>query len=103
MIVGDEFLLREIDRVAVKGGSAPITLYEPVAELSEATDEHHALTRRYVEALGLYRARRFAEAWEAWKAQAADGPSAVMAERARRYVESPPPEDWDAVFALTGK
>ncbi len=103
-VVGDEFLLREIDRVAVKGGSDPITLYEPMAELSEATDAQHGLVQRYVEALALYRARRFAEAWEAWKAQgSSDGPSAVMAERARRYVGTPPPGDWDAVFVLTGK
>ena len=39
-----------------------------------------------------------------WEALAdCDGPSAVMAARARRYAEDPPSEDWDGVFFMAEK
>jgi hypothetical protein len=39
-----------------------------------------------------------------WEALAdCDGPSSVMAARARRYAEDPPSEDWDGVFVMAEK
>ena len=91
------FHLREIDTVAVKGKTMPLRIYEP------AEDElpHFA---PYAEALECYRDRQFGAAVTLWEALADDdGPSAVMAARARRYAEDPPSEDWSGVFVMAEK
>ena len=85
--------LRELDLVAVKGRSEPLTIYEP------GRDEP-----RYAEALAHYRAGRFAEAEAIWSDLAdKDPPSAVMAARARDFRAEPPPETWAGVWTLATK
>ena len=91
------FRLREIDTVAVKGKTAPLRIYEP------AEDDLPQFAP-YAEALKCYRDRQFGAAAALWEALAdCDGPSAVMAARARRYAEDPPSEDWDGVFVMAEK
>jgi adenylate cyclase len=95
--VKDRFCLREIDAVAVKGKVEPLRIYEPAIEMPS----HFA---PYAQALELYREHQFGAAAEIWAGLADDdGPSAVMAERARDYVVDPPPKEWDGVFVMTGK
>jgi adenylate cyclase len=103
-MVGEQILLREIDLVAVKGRAEPLTIYEPIASLAEATATQRERSDKYGEALAHYRARRFDQAAEKWFALGGnDGPAKVMAHRAKAYSESPPSEDWDGVFVMSGK
>ena len=115
-LVADDVLLRELDRVLVKGAAAPIRVYEPIAELSAATTEQQLAAKRYAEALALYRAMRFEEAAKIWDQLATPeppnplahaghpvNPPGVMAQRARELAASPPPADWDGVTVLTSK
>ena len=101
--VADDLLLREIDRVEVKGRSEPLAIFEPIARREHASEADRSLAARYGEALALYRARDFAAAAGIWESLTGDGPSAVMAARARVYDAAPPPEDWNGVFVMTGK
>lgn len=94
--VRDRFRLREIDMVTVKGKEEPLHIFEPV----EGRDESAATD--YDEALTLYRARSFARAATIWD-RVGDGPSAVMAERARAFEDSPPPASWNGVWIMTSK
>ena len=118
-LVKDEFLLRELDRIWVKGGQAPITVFEPLVERAKATSAQVDRTRRFADALAEYRALRFVDACAMWEALAREehdawgapsgtgapqpGPAAKMAERAREFAAHPPPDPWDGVWVLTSK
>jgi len=93
--IGERFGLREIDAVTVKGKAEPVRIYEPATEAPP-------YFAPYAEALERYRERQFEAAAAIWEGLA-DGPSAVMAARARNYAKDPPPEDWGGVFVMTGK
>src|SRR5712692_8530467 len=54
-LVKDEFLLRELDRIWVKGGHAPIAVFEPLVEQAKATPDIVDRTRRFADALAQYR------------------------------------------------
>jgi adenylate cyclase len=118
-LVADAFLLRELDRIQVKGKDAPVVIYEPLAWKDFATELHKQIAREYGEALALYRSRRFLEAAERWdatsilEARAADeearqaerlkNPSSVMAMRTRQLAVTPPAESWNGVWVLSSK
>jgi len=115
----DEFLLRELDWILVKGAQAPFAVFEPLVERAKATPEEVDRVRRFADALAHYRARRFVDAYTIWDALAREerdasgaqggkneppqGPPAKMAERAREFAAHPPPHPWDGVWVLTSK
>jgi adenylate cyclase len=101
--VADRFVLRELDRVRVKGKTEAVVLCELMAERSDPAAEDHAA--RFAAALARYRGRDFAAAEAAFAALAAegDGPSRLYVERSRRHRAEPPPDDWDAVETFTSK
>jgi adenylate cyclase len=104
----EEFLMRELDWLLVKGAARPMAIYQPIATLDKATDSQRDLVARFAVALEHYRARRFTEACTLWDELAAkfepvQSPSSIMAARARGFISSPPTEPWDAVFVLTNK
>lgn len=105
--VRSQFLLREIDSVQVKGKSAPVTIFEPVCRLSEATNEMKAAVNHYHQALALYRSAKFSAAEAAWSALASEvdhpGPEQTMAARARQLADTPAPDDWNGVWHMTTK
>ena len=108
--VGDRFLLSELDRVRLKGVSEPLAVFEPLAELADATAAQTHYAEGYAAALEAYRAHRFTEAAAGWRALAYPGPSRtgaggdivdpprVMAARAADYARRPSAEDWDGVW-----
>lgn len=89
---------RELDRVAVKGRTEPLPIFELLVDSSRSAAD-------YAVALGLYRGRRFDDAASRWDSLAAagDGPAAVMAERARHFATAPPSPDWDGSWIMTSK
>jgi class 3 adenylate cyclase/CHASE2 domain-containing sensor protein len=107
-LAGPHLLLRELDWIKVKGGAAPIAIFEPLAPLADATGGQRDHAQRYAEALGYYRDGRFGEAAALWSALAESddarptSPARVMAERAAAYAKEPP-SAWDGVLVLTGK
>lgn len=97
---GDAVLARELDWLRVKGRQLPVRVYELVDVGGAEPPAHLA---RFAEGLALYRARRFAEAREAFLASPGDAPSRVFAARCEALSARPPPEDWDGVFSLDTK
>lgn len=94
----NDFVLRELDWIRVKGGQAPIAVYEPLGERSGATPEQIDRAQQFAEALAHYRGMRFADASAIWDVLARDerdtsalpdeqpqlqSPPAIMAARAR--------------------
>lgn len=102
-MVADDFLLREIDRVTVKGKTEAVSVYELIAPVgSPATELSGALIQTYASGLEAYRGRHWEIAIDRF-AQAAvlqpeDGPSHTMIHRCKTYQATPPPEDWGGIF-----
>ena len=102
-LIGNDFLLRELDRVQVKGRKQALRIYELLGVAGAALPPEQAqMLTLYASALEAYRNRRWDEA-EALFGQClalwpADGPSKLMAERCRAMRDAPPPEDWDGSF-----
>lgn len=97
----DEFLLRPLDRVAVKGKKKPVLLYE----LMEDTPQNREVTEKYSEALEAYFSGNFQEGlliFEELIILYNDGASKTMAERCRKLLEEPP-ERWEGVYVAKEK
>ncbi|HQX90777.1 MAG TPA: adenylate/guanylate cyclase domain-containing protein, partial [Moraxellaceae bacterium] len=54
-----EFLYRRVDSIVVKGKSEPVTVYEPVCLLSEASASRKARVSQFNEAVGYYCAQQW--------------------------------------------
>ncbi|HVT19420.1 MAG TPA: adenylate/guanylate cyclase domain-containing protein [Thermoanaerobaculia bacterium] len=102
---GNGLLLRELDRVLVKGKHVPVAIYEVVAELPAAAADRERV-EGFARGLAAYRGRDFAAAAAIFGDLAerlGDAPAAVFRERCRHLLAEPPPEGWDAVEVLTEK
>jgi len=100
--IGDEFPLRRIDRVRVVGINAPLRLYELLP-----MDTEQGAVETWEKALDLYERRDFRKAFALFasllKRYPKDNAAKVYALRCKAFVETPPPDDWDAVRNLTNK
>ena len=94
---GGDFAFRLLDRVAVKGKSEAIRIYELLGRAGEA-DERHGMVAAYEKAFAVYVARDFAGAMAILARQTDDAPSARLLERCREFQQEPPSEDWDGVY-----
>ena len=105
----DSLLVRAMDYVTVKGKQQAVLIHELIGLTEDAGEELVAAVATYEEALEIYRNREFDAAAELFDAAneafpgGNDGPSVVMAARARSYVLAPPAEDWDGSFIAQEK
>jgi adenylate cyclase len=104
----EHIVVRELDRIRVKGKTKPISIYELIG------DRHHAFDDQTIEFLELYESGRsaytsmnFQQAIryfeEAQRLRQDDRAIAVHLERANAYLISPPPTAWDGVHTMTTK
>lgn len=101
-----EFLCREIDLITVKGKTKPVRIYEILQARARAKAADLALAKAFEEGLAAYRARdwgRAAEFFSRLEAEYKDEASSVFLNRLSLFEKSPPPADWDGVFALRTK
>jgi len=100
--IGDEFTLRRIDRVRVVGINTPLRLYELLPMETE-----QGAVETWEKALDLYERRDFRKAFALFvsllKRYPKDNAAKVYALRCKAFVETPPPDNWDAVRNLTNK
>ncbi|WP_461247352.1 adenylate/guanylate cyclase domain-containing protein [Treponema sp. R6D11] len=100
--IGDEFLLRRIDRVRVVGINTPLRLYELLP-----TDTEHGMVEIWEKALDLYEKSKFKEAFAIFvsliETYPNDNVAKFYAHRCKAFMETPPPHGWDAVKNLTEK
>jgi adenylate cyclase len=92
----------ELDRVAVKGREAPVTVFTVLALQGELPPAQAAAREEYARGLELFRRRLFEEAERHFLAALAHWPGAAAASvflgRCRALQKNPPPPSWDAVF-----
>jgi adenylate cyclase len=98
----DQFTFRRVDRVAVKGKSVGIDVYELIGG-RDVDHERVALARIYERALDTYFARGFEQALGLLRELSSDGPARVLARRCQALQIAAPPPDWDGTFAATEK
>jgi adenylate cyclase len=99
---------RKLDRIAVKGRSVPVTIYEIVRETSvPLTAALEGAYAQYEEGLHFYFERKFVAAQEAFEKALQlhpnDAPARLFLARARDLAAAPPPPDWDGVFVMKSK
>jgi adenylate cyclase len=106
--VRDFCAVRELDVVRVVGKEQPVRIYELLG-LSEAgvSAAQRRAVERFGKGLAHYRMRRWDEAEalfrQALEADPADGPSKTFVARCKEFTASPPPPDWDGVYAMKTK
>jgi len=105
--LGDEFLLRRLDRVRVVGINTPLRLYELLAVKGTVNDAELKKAEQWEQAIDLYEQRNFKDALGLFKSIMEKNPddkvAVLYADRCVKYEASPPPEQWDAVNNLTEK
>ncbi len=105
--VGDEFLTREIDSLAVKGKTEPTRAFELLGREGDVSDSQRRLRERYATALQAYRAQQWSEAETGFRACSEiapdDGPSQVMLERIALLRTRSLAADWDGTWHLLEK
>ena len=107
-ILGEGFLIRELDRVKVKGKKKPTSVYELVGlEDDEPAQKRFSLLNHYFEGLKHYRDKDFAKAVECFNKSVEqlpnDTPSHVYIQRINYFMQNPPDEAWDGVFEMKTK
>jgi adenylate cyclase len=98
---------RSVDVVRVKGKTQGVTIYELLAPRGALPEAAQDWLARWETAMSLYRARRFAEARDAFAALRAEKPgdpvAALYVERCQGYLATPPPDGWDGVHEMHEK
>jgi adenylate/guanylate cyclase family protein len=106
-VVGADVELREIDRLAVVGQSAPQAVFEVMGRHGELTKQQELLRSRYDEGLNAYRAGRWEEARNAFNAalevSPRDGPSLTLLSRVDHLQSNPPSDDWNGSWQMEHK
>lgn len=104
----DDYRVRELDFIAVKGKEEPVKVYEllELKGVALAPEKEEAL-RRFEAAMAAYKKHAWAEALRLFESAVEvcpdDGPSLLYVERCRENIASPPPADWDFVVRRTEK
>lgn len=104
---GNEFTVRQMDRVRVVGIQEPVRLYELIDEKSATAADMLEAIELFHKGLELFESRQ----WDAAAAQfrkvqkilPGDGPSGVFIKRCQGFKKNPPAASWDGVFKLPEK
>lgn len=106
--IKNEFFIRELDLVRVKGKNEPVKLYELISTSSDIPSNLKESTPLYVEGFKLYLKMDFQNAIkrleESVKARGKkDKAAKMLIERCETYLKEPPSKDWDGVYTRTHK
>ncbi|MCK9407509.1 MAG: adenylate/guanylate cyclase domain-containing protein [Bacteriovoracaceae bacterium] len=105
--VTDEFLLREIDIMRVKGKKLPIKIFEVVCTRVEITEQRLKMVQTFEAGVKLYREQHWNDAISMFKTvlnqKSDDFASSMYIERCEVFRKHPPPNNWDGVYVMTSK
>ena len=107
-LVRDEFYLRSVDLVQVKGKTEPVEVFTLVGSRKDDVDpEFFKWLQSYEEGITKFRGRQFTEAKILFSQFLEFYPDDFLAkmylDRALRYEKAPPDESWNAVEVFTKK
>lgn len=103
--VKDEFLVRPLDFVKVKGKNKPVMIFELLEFSNNETKELRNFVETFENALEFYKNKNWDKAFEAFSklANKGDKASKLYLDRIENYKNNPPPEDWDYSYTFTTK
>lgn len=106
--VREDFVTRPLDLLRVKGKTAPVEVFELLAEKpEELSPDKLKVLELFAKGREQYKSHRFEEALQlfqqGFKIDPNDGPSLVYIERCKEYINDPPDENWDGVCTLVEK
>jgi adenylate cyclase len=105
-MVKGQFVVRQLDLLAVKGKKKPMAVYELMAE-GAPRDGLLPRVEGYERALRCYFEQRWDDAETELKRLLAvapdDLPAQALLERVRKLRHAPPPADWDGVYVAKDK
>jgi adenylate cyclase len=104
--IKDEFILRQLDLIRVKGKKVPVRIYELMGR-KDADSRLREAAGLFEEGLAAYMNRDWDKAeYQFRRTQSVlpgDGPSAVFLKRVLGMRETALPDDWDGVYVMTKK
>ena len=107
LAAGDAILARRLDWVVVYGRAQGLAVYELLGMTDHGASQTPEWVTAYEAGLDAYAGRDCSAAAELFERTIAvrggDLPSQILVERCRKYLASPPPEDWTAVSILAEK
>jgi adenylate cyclase len=105
--IGDEFLIRPLDRVRVVGIHTPVRLYELLAQKEKVTESELKAVDVWEKAIALYEQKSFKDALSIFNSLIENDPNDRVADlyagRCKTYIENTPPPEWDAINNLMEK
>lgn len=105
--IGDDFLLRRIDRVRVVGVNTPLQVFELLDLAIHATDGVRKAVTLWEEAIDMYVVMNFIGAKKLFEElllkDPEDGVARIYISRCVGFIQNPPIQNWDGVCNLTQK
>jgi adenylate cyclase len=100
----DSIVSRCVDYVAVKGKSLPVRVYEIAGLTRTFPQDRLEVFREFQKGLEAFWDRRFQEALAIFESlKDHDTVAEMYVGRTQRFIEEPPPEDWDGSVAFMTK
>ncbi len=100
------FILREVDRVRVKGKKTPVSLFELRGQ-GQPQGPEAELLHTFAAGLSAFRQQQWQEAEKLFtlclQLAPDDGPAKLLLQRTKDLAANPPPPDWDGTATLTEK
>lgn len=103
-LVGNDFVARQVDLVAVKGKALGVPIYELMAARGDVGLEQNAFLQTYNRGMALYMAQCWALAKDEFikammlSPDKADYPSGLLAKRCEEFMLESPGPDWNGVY-----
>lgn len=105
--LGQDYLTRPLDLVAVKGKKEPVKILEVMQKIKTASVADKDFALMFNRALEAYSAKDFTRAIsltnDLLSLRPQDGPSKNLKIRAEHFVQEPPVADWNGVWVMTKK
>ncbi|MCB1146066.1 MAG: adenylate/guanylate cyclase domain-containing protein, partial [Leptospiraceae bacterium] len=106
--IGNQLLLRKLDKVRVKGKNEPVTLYELIGKADDFAQGRVDAVHEFELGISAYFKKDFSSAIKILEKidtirGEKDKAAHMLIERCQTYLLEPPPENWDGVFTRTHK
>ena len=108
LLDSSEFMCRPLDQVVVKGRTKPIFVYEVYdADPEPIRERKQQLAESFQQGIIYFHGRQFRQSQQMFqdclKIDATDHISQIYVERCAAFMEHPPSEEWNGIFAMQHK
>ena len=103
-LLNQDYYLRELDLLRIRGKSKPVPIFEVIGTTDhQLSTAHQSMLEHFRNGMESYRQRDWIRAvgefGMALRISPSDMPSQIFCSRTSHYLQNPPAEDWDGVWA----